>query len=109
MKSIRDLGRYGLFLCNMAFILLLASNTGISAGTDAKTTKTLIWDTNSPFGDSVDLQNRTNWKIVPTNLFTLERDPVAAGMAIGRLFGLGGMLVGGVIGALVGSEKETDI
>jgi len=63
----------------MAFILLLISNTGISAaGAEAKTTKTLIWDTTSPFDDSVDLQNRANWKIVPTNLFTLERDPVAA-------------------------------
>jgi hypothetical protein len=79
MKSIRDIGRYGLFLCNMVFVLLLVSNTGISAtGTEAKTTKTLIWDTSSPFGDSVDLQNRTTWKIVPTNLFTLERDPAAA-------------------------------
>jgi hypothetical protein len=75
-----------LFLCNMAFILLLASNTGISAaGIEAKTTNTLIWDTMSPFGGSVDLQsvrtpqeNRTSWKVVPTDLFTLERDPAAA-------------------------------
>ncbi|MGB2866236.1 MAG: hypothetical protein WBC05_23090, partial [Sedimentisphaerales bacterium] len=31
-----------------------------------------------PFGDMIDLQNRTSWKPVPTDLLTLERDPAAA-------------------------------
>jgi hypothetical protein len=79
MKSEREIGRYGLFLCNMAFVLLLVLNTGTSAaGIEGRTTNTLIWDTMSPLGDSVDVQNRTSWKTVPTNPFTLERDPVAA-------------------------------
>ena len=32
----------------------------------------------------------------------------AAGAAVGRIFGPGGMLVGGAIGALIGNDKETD-
>jgi hypothetical protein len=39
---------------------------------------TLIWDTMSPFGNKVDLQDRTKWRIVPVNLLTLELDPPAA-------------------------------
>jgi hypothetical protein len=79
MKSEREIGRYGLFLCSTAFILLLVIGmSGRAAGSDEKISTTVIWDTTSPLGDSVDLQNRTSWKIVPTDLFTLERDPTAA-------------------------------
>jgi hypothetical protein len=39
---------------------------------------TLIWDTVSPFVNTVDIQDRTNWKVVPTNLLMLEDDPTAA-------------------------------
>jgi len=51
---------------------------GTTASSKVKTPNTLIWDTMSPFGDKVDLQNKTSWKLVPTNLLSLERDPVAA-------------------------------
>ena len=79
MKSGRGTGSHELLLCKIALILLLVSSTGISAtGSNGKTTNTLIWDTISPFGDAIDLQNRTNWKPVPTNLLAVERDPVAA-------------------------------
>jgi hypothetical protein len=39
---------------------------------------TLVWDTLSPFANKVDLRDRTNWKVVPANLLTLEADPSAA-------------------------------
>jgi hypothetical protein len=94
MKSEREIGKYGLFLCSTAFILLLVIGmNNCAAGGDEKISTTVIWDTTSPFGDSVDLQNRTSWKIVPTNLFTLERDPVAAASDpgyYGREYAFGG-------------------
>jgi hypothetical protein len=68
-----------LFLCNTALIVLLTTSISIqAAGSEGKTSNTLIWDTISPFGDTADFKNRTNWKTVPTDLLTLERDPVAA-------------------------------
>jgi hypothetical protein len=39
---------------------------------------TLVWDTVFPFGNKVDLRDRTNWKVVPADLLTLELDPPAA-------------------------------
>jgi len=39
---------------------------------------TRIWDTQSPFPDQVDLRNRANWTIVPSDLLTQEADPSAA-------------------------------
>ena len=39
---------------------------------------TLIWDTVSPFVNTVDIQDRTNWRIVPADLLTLELNPPAA-------------------------------
>ncbi len=37
----------------------------------------LVWDTQSPFFDKVDLRDRTNWKVVPSNLLMLEAKPTA--------------------------------
>jgi hypothetical protein len=42
------------------------------------TPQTLVWDTRSPFGDAVDVQTKANWKLVPSDLLTLEADPCAA-------------------------------
>jgi len=79
MKSDRGIGSYGLFLRKTALIVLLITGTGIlAADLEGKTANTLIWDTMSPFGDTVDLQNRTSWKLVPTDLLMLERDPATA-------------------------------
>jgi hypothetical protein len=38
---------------------------------------TLIWDTVSPFVNTVDIKDRTNWKVVPSNLLILETKPTA--------------------------------
>jgi len=46
--------------------------------TERPLANTLIWDTRSPFVNKVDLRDRTNWKVVPTDLLTLETDPSAA-------------------------------
>jgi hypothetical protein len=79
MKSDRGIGSYGLFLWKTALIVLIITGTGIlAAGRDAKTVNTLIWDTISPLGDTDDLQDRTSWKLVPTDLLTLELNPATA-------------------------------
>jgi len=79
MKSNRVIGNYGMFISETTLILLLVTGISISAsGSNEKTANTLIWDTMSSFGVTVNLQNRTSWKPVPTDLLILERDPVAA-------------------------------
>ena len=79
MKFYRCTGSHELFVWKAILIFLLISGTAICASSsDGKIPKILIWDTMSQFGDSVDLQNRTGWRIVPTNLLTLESDPAAA-------------------------------
>jgi len=42
------------------------------------TANILIWDTLSPFVNTVDLGDRSNWKPVPSDLLTLELDPSTA-------------------------------
>jgi len=79
MKFDRVICSYGLSLWKTVMIVLLVTGMGIpAAGGDGRTAKALIWDTMSPFGNEVDLQNRTSWKLVPTDLLTLELNPVAA-------------------------------
>lgn len=39
---------------------------------------TLVWDTQSPFVNAVDVRDRTNWRPVPTDLLTLEANPPVA-------------------------------
>lgn len=79
MKPDRAIRSSGLTLCKTALIVLLVMGTGIStAGVEGKTANTQIWDTMSPFGDTVDLQNRTSWKPVPADLLTLESNPFMA-------------------------------
>ena len=79
MKPDRGIGSYGLFLWKTALILVLVTGTGISAaGSDGKTANTLIWDTISPLSDTAGLQNRTSWKLVPTDLLMLELNPATA-------------------------------
>jgi hypothetical protein len=46
--------------------------------TERPLANTLIWDTVSPFTGTVDIRDRSNWKVVPVNLLMLEADPTAA-------------------------------
>jgi hypothetical protein len=79
MKFSRVIGSYGLPLWKMTLIFILATAAVIpAANSDERISKTLIWDTISTPGNTVDLQNRAGWKVVPTDLLTLELNPVAA-------------------------------
>ncbi|MBN2592338.1 MAG: hypothetical protein JXA81_02440 [Sedimentisphaerales bacterium] len=79
MKPNRIIRISGFPLWKKALILLLLTSMGIPvAGSEEKMPNTLIWDTISPFGDVVDLRNRTNWKPVPSDLLTLESNPFIA-------------------------------
>jgi len=79
MKFGRGISSYGLLLHKTALILLLVTSTKASITQNKENTaNTLIWDTLSPFVNTVDLHNRSNWKTVPTDLLSLELDPSAA-------------------------------
>lgn len=65
-----------LILLTAALPLLAAEASGGPAQRPPATTR--LWDTQSPLADQVDLQDRANWKIVPSDLLTLEADPSAA-------------------------------
>jgi hypothetical protein len=72
----RNTNNYRASLWKTALIVLLVTSpAALAAGTNAETQ---IWDTMSPFGDKVDISDRTNWKLVPANLLTLELNPSAA-------------------------------
>ncbi len=43
-----------------------------------ETANVVIWDTQSRLGDAVDARDRTGWKVVSTDPFTLEADPAKA-------------------------------
>ncbi|HUS72083.1 MAG TPA: hypothetical protein VMY06_03380 [Sedimentisphaerales bacterium] len=79
MKSGRGISSYGLPLLKTTLILLLATSAGASAAQGSEdTANTLIWDTLSPFVETVDFRDRSSWKPVPADLLTLELDPLAA-------------------------------
>jgi hypothetical protein len=63
----------------ITLVLLLVTGPSLSmGGTTEKTANVLILDTMSPFVNKVDLQGRAEWKVVPTDLLTLELDPLTA-------------------------------
>ena len=79
MKSGRRIASLRLPLWKTALVLLLVTSAGVSAPQRKEdTAKTLIWDTLSPFVNTVDFRDRNSWKPVPTDLLRLELDPLAA-------------------------------
>ncbi len=79
MDFSRDTRRCGSLFWKTIWILLLLTGAGVVAAQSSREmTPTRIWDTSSHFTDTVDIQNRSNWKLVPTDLLTLEADPPAA-------------------------------
>jgi hypothetical protein len=79
MKFCGYIGSYGLALLKTALIVLPVTSAGVSAAQgEEDTSGTLIWDTGSPFTGTADLRDRSDWKVVPANLLTLEADPSAA-------------------------------
>jgi hypothetical protein len=79
MKPNRIIISSGLPLWKTAMALLLLMSIEISAtGNEGQTPNKLIWDTTSPFTDTIDLQDKTNWKLVPSDLLKLESNPFIA-------------------------------
>ena len=79
MKPDRVIRSSGLPLWKTALIVLLVAGTVIPAtGSEGKIANVLIWDTMSPFTDTVDLRDRTGWKPIPTDLLALESNPFTA-------------------------------
>ena len=79
MKSVRRISSYALPLLKTVLILLLITSAGVSTARGKEyTANTIIWDTLSPFTETVDLQDRSNWKSIPADLLTLELDPLVA-------------------------------
>src|SRR4051794_21226780 len=72
MNSLRkrswSLARAPLFVALMALALI----------TPLQAANLTLWDTGSPLGETLDLQKRTDWKPVPSDLFALEVDPAKA-------------------------------
>ena len=69
----------GLPVLITALVLLAAikPSVSISQGKE-ETVNAVVWDTLSPFVDTVDVRDRTNWQRVPADLLTLEADPPTA-------------------------------
>jgi hypothetical protein len=79
MKSYRNIGHYVLPLWKMVLIFLLMAYPEISiAQRTQQKANTILWDTQLPFVNTVNVRSKTNWKVVPADLLTLELDPSAA-------------------------------
>jgi len=79
MKFGRCISSYVMSLLKAALLVLLATCAGVStAEGKGDTANTVIWDTQAPFFDEVDLGDRSKWTIVPSDLLTLEANPSAA-------------------------------
>ena len=79
MKSYRNIGNYVLPLWKMVLIFIVVAGTKISVAQQSeKTANTILWDTQTPFVNIVDVRNKADWKVVPANLLTLELNPSAA-------------------------------
>ena len=79
MKHYRDVGNYVLPLWKTVLIFLLVTNPEIStAQRTQQKANTFVWDTQSPFVNTVDIRDKNDWKVVPSDLLTLELDPSAA-------------------------------
>lgn len=62
--------------CRPVLATLLVIVAGMSpARASEPPANVVIWDAQSHFGETVDIQNRTAWKVVPTDPLTLEADP----------------------------------
>ena len=79
MKPYWDINNYISSFWKILLLFLLVTNPKILiAQRGEKTINTVLWDTQSPFVNTVDVRNKANWKVVPTNLLTLELNPSAA-------------------------------
>ncbi len=76
MKFYRVIGNNVLPLWKLFLIFLLVTHPVISiAQRNEQTANTILWDTQSPFVNIVDVRSRANWKVVPADRLTLELKP----------------------------------
>jgi len=79
MKSYRDIVHYVLPLWKMVLLFLLVTHPEIStAQISQQKANVVVWDTQSPLVNTVDVRSKTNWKVVPADLLSLELNPSAA-------------------------------
>ena len=58
-------------------MLVIGPTMSITEGKE-ETANAVVWDTLSPFGNTIDIRDKTNWRPVPTDLLTLEANPPVA-------------------------------
>jgi len=61
----------------LALLLVISPRMSITQGKQG-TANVVVWDTQSPFVDTVDIADKTHWRPVPTDLLTLEANPPVA-------------------------------
>ena len=79
MKPHPDLKKSEALSWSRAVLFLLATAAGLHAiPRRAEAANVVIWDTASPFADTLDLADKSGWKPVPADLLTLEAAPPKA-------------------------------
>ncbi len=62
----------------LSVLLTIAAGTSLVQAENRTVAGIVLWDTGVPFGAAVDIRDRSTWKAVPTDLLTLEADPLKA-------------------------------
>lgn len=65
------------WMAALALPLIISPRMSITQGKQG-TANVVVWDTQSPFVDTVDIADKTHWRPVPTDLLTLEANPPVA-------------------------------
>lgn len=66
-----------LLITALVLMLVIGPTMSITEGKE-ETANAVVWDTLSPFGNTIDIRDKTNWRPVPTDLLTLEANPPVA-------------------------------
>lgn len=64
--------------CDLARVILATAIWVCSSGNIEAAANVVVWDTQVILGNNIDLEERTAWKQVPSNLLSLEADPTKA-------------------------------
>ena len=64
--------------CELARVILATAIWVCSSGNMEAAGNVVVWDTHVILGNNVDLEERTAWKRVPSDLLSLEADPKKA-------------------------------
>ena len=77
MKSKRGDSKSGLFLCKAAMLILLACIIGLAIQPAKAATNVSLWDTGTAL-TTTEPENKTGWKLVPSDLTAFEAEPLKA-------------------------------